>query len=147
MLEYESRFAGQDYGRHFLPGDCIIQENRQKGKEREKIMTESLQKAVLIYLFLINLTAFSIYGIDKYRAKHRQWRIPEATLLLSAALGGSVMIDTVDGKIVYNGRYPSSDQVIRLAGIDYDPYEFDVDNTEMEADDCDGCSGDCNGCF
>ena len=54
---------------------------------------------------------------------------------------------TVDGKIVYNGRYPSSDQVIRLAGIDYDPYEFDVDNTEMEADDCDGCSGDCNGCF
>ena len=53
-------------------------------------MTESLQKAVLIYLFLINLTAFSIYGIDKYKAKHRQWRIPEATLLLSAALGGSV---------------------------------------------------------
>ena len=90
MLKYESRFAGQYYGRHFLPGDCIIQENRQKGKEREKIMTESLQKAVLIYLFLINLTAFSIYGIDKYRAKHRQWRIPEATLLLSAALGGSV---------------------------------------------------------
>ena len=86
----KAALRGNTSGGVFCPGNCIIQENRQKGKEREKIMTESLQKAVLIYLFLINLTAFSIYGIDKYKAKHRQWRIPEATLLLSAALGGSV---------------------------------------------------------
>lgn len=54
---------------------------------------------------------------------------------------------TVDGKIVYNGRFPSQDLVIKLSGIDYDPYEFDVDNTEMDVDECDGCSGDCNSCF
>ena len=33
---------------------------------------------------------FFVYGIDKYKAKHDKWRIPEATLLLLAAIGGSV---------------------------------------------------------
>jgi uncharacterized membrane protein YsdA (DUF1294 family) len=33
---------------------------------------------------------FFIYGIDKYKAKKSLWRIPESTLLLLAAVGGSV---------------------------------------------------------
>ena len=42
------------------------------------------------YLLAINAVAFIVYGIDKYKAKKAKWRIPEATLLLLAVLGGSV---------------------------------------------------------
>lgn len=41
------------------------------------------------YLAAVNLIAFALYGIDKYKARRRLWRIPEAVLLLAAALGGS----------------------------------------------------------
>lgn len=43
-----------------------------------------------MYLLFINCFAFLLYGIDKSKAKHRRWRIPERTLILVAALGGSV---------------------------------------------------------
>lgn len=42
------------------------------------------------YLLAINVVAFIMYGIDKYKAKKARWRIPEATLLLLAVLGGSI---------------------------------------------------------
>ena len=42
------------------------------------------------YLLAINAVAFIVYGIDKYKAKKAKWRIPEATLLLLAVLGGSI---------------------------------------------------------
>ena len=42
------------------------------------------------YLLAINAVAFIKYGIDKYKAKKAKWRIPEATLLLLAVLGGSI---------------------------------------------------------
>ena len=42
------------------------------------------------YLLGINLLTFFIYGIDKWKAKRDKWRVPEATLLMLAALGGSV---------------------------------------------------------
>ena len=45
---------------------------------------------ILIYLLFINVVTFFVYGIDKYKAKHAKWRISEATLLLLAAIGGSV---------------------------------------------------------
>ena len=44
----------------------------------------------LYYLLAANLLTFVTYGIDKYKARHNKWRIPEATLLLLAALGGSI---------------------------------------------------------
>ncbi len=46
--------------------------------------------AVIVWLVIINLVAFAIFGIDKKRAKKGQWRIPEKTLFLSAILGGSI---------------------------------------------------------
>ena len=39
-------------------------------------------KVIVIYLLVINVVTFIVYGIDKYKAKHDKWRIPEATLLL-----------------------------------------------------------------
>ncbi len=43
-----------------------------------------------IYILIINVVTFFVYGIDKFKAKKSMWRIPEATLLLLAAIGGSV---------------------------------------------------------
>lgn len=45
---------------------------------------------ILYYLIAINLITFLVYGIDKFKAKKNKWRIPEATLLLLAVIGGSI---------------------------------------------------------
>lgn len=47
-------------------------------------------KIVLIYLAIVNVIAFIIYGADKQKAKKNKWRIPEATLIGIALIGGSV---------------------------------------------------------
>ena len=47
-------------------------------------------KIGIAYLFLANLVGFALMGIDKRKAKKKQWRIPEKTLFLSAILGGSI---------------------------------------------------------
>ena len=41
-------------------------------------------------LTVVDAVAFIVYGIDKYRARNGKWRIPEATLLMLAVVGGSV---------------------------------------------------------
>lgn len=45
---------------------------------------------VLAVLSCINIVAFAMYGIDKYRARKQQHRIPEATLLGIALAGGAL---------------------------------------------------------
>ncbi len=47
-------------------------------------------KYFLIYLLLINALGFLLMLVDKYKARNGLWRIPEATLMGVAALGGSV---------------------------------------------------------
>lgn len=47
-------------------------------------------KLLLIYLLLINAIGFVLMLTDKYKAKKKLWRIPEAALLCAAALGGSI---------------------------------------------------------
>lgn len=47
-------------------------------------------KYLLAYLFIINAVGFLLMLVDKQKAKHKRWRIPEATLMGVAALGGSV---------------------------------------------------------
>lgn len=42
-----------------------------------------------IYLVIINVIAFLMYGMDKWKAKRNAWRISEKTLLLTAFAGGS----------------------------------------------------------
>ncbi|EOO20065.1 DUF1294 domain-containing protein [Bacillus mycoides] len=43
-----------------------------------------------IYFIIINVIAFSMMGLDKRKAKKKQWRTPESTLFLSAVAGGAV---------------------------------------------------------
>lgn len=45
---------------------------------------------VVAYLLIINIVAFAMMGIDKAKARRKEWRIPEANLFLSAILGGSI---------------------------------------------------------
>jgi len=49
-----------------------------------------LGQQLFLYLIAINVMAFLLYGIDKWKAKHKQWRVPEATLLGVALIGGSI---------------------------------------------------------
>lgn len=44
----------------------------------------------LIYLGIVNFIGFLLMGIDKKRAIRGVWRISEASLFLSALIGGSI---------------------------------------------------------
>ena len=44
----------------------------------------------VIYLVLINIAAFIVYGVDKRCAERYLWRIPEKVLILLAVFGGSI---------------------------------------------------------
>ena len=45
---------------------------------------------LLVWLAVINLVTFAVYGIDKAKAKRGAWRMPEKTLFLLPLLGGSL---------------------------------------------------------
>jgi len=47
-------------------------------------------KVILGYLFTINLLGFFIMLIDKQRAIHKEWRIPEKNLIGISILGGAI---------------------------------------------------------
>jgi uncharacterized membrane protein YsdA (DUF1294 family) len=51
---------------------------------------QSYLHIALIYLAVINVVTFFMYGIDKWKAKKSKWRIREAALLGLAVLGGSI---------------------------------------------------------
>ena len=50
----------------------------------------TIEKIIIGYVIVINVITLMMYGIDKWKAKHSKWRIPEATLLIMAAVGGSI---------------------------------------------------------
>lgn len=47
-------------------------------------------KFILLYLLIINAAGFLFMLADKWKAKKNRWRIPEATLMTVAVLGGSI---------------------------------------------------------
>ncbi len=49
-----------------------------------------MRMVFLLYLLIINAAGFLLMLADKRRARKKLWRIPEATLMTAAALGGSV---------------------------------------------------------
>lgn len=44
----------------------------------------------MIYLIGINGISFLVYGLDKWKARNEKYRISERTLILLAAIGGSI---------------------------------------------------------
>lgn len=45
---------------------------------------------ILLYLLLVNAAGFILMLVDKAKARKNKWRIPEATLLAVALVGGSI---------------------------------------------------------
>lgn len=54
------------------------------------ITMQTIAAIGLIYLVGINLAGFIIMGVDKKRAIRGAWRISEASLFLTALVGGSL---------------------------------------------------------
>lgn len=46
-----------------------------------------LSYPTIFYFGMVNLLTFFIYGLDKFRAVHNQWRIPEECCFFSHLLG------------------------------------------------------------
>ncbi len=49
-----------------------------------------LYKILAAYLVIVNFLGFAVMGIDKKRAIRGAWRISEASLFLTALVGGSL---------------------------------------------------------
>ena len=49
-----------------------------------------IERIALLYLIIINATGFLLMLADKSKAKRGAWRIPEATLMGVAVIGGSI---------------------------------------------------------
>ena len=50
----------------------------------------AVTQCLLWYLAAVNVVTFTVYGIEKRKARRGAWRIPEKTLFLLPLLGGSV---------------------------------------------------------
>ena len=49
-----------------------------------------MTKLILLYLLIVNALGFLLMLVDKRKAQKNLWRIPESTLFLMAAIGGSI---------------------------------------------------------
>ena len=47
-------------------------------------------KALLIYFIVINIFAFLIMGIDKYKAQRHKWRVSELSIFTIGLVGGAL---------------------------------------------------------
>lgn len=45
---------------------------------------------IILYIVIINIVTFAIYGKDKRKARRSEWRTPESTLFILAIAGGSI---------------------------------------------------------
>lgn len=44
---------------------------------------------LVVYIVILSLLTFILFGIDKYKAITRKWRVPEALLLSLTVIGGA----------------------------------------------------------
>lgn len=61
-----------------------------------------IMKLVFYYLLLVNVLAFILYGVDKFKAKHHRYRIPEMVLLNLSLFGG--VYGAVMGMIIFHHK-------------------------------------------
>lgn len=50
----------------------------------------SIYAALAIIIATLNVAAFALFGIDKWKARNDGWRIPDAVLLAIAGIGGGL---------------------------------------------------------
>ncbi len=62
---------------------------RVVGMERIFIYKEAY---VILYLLIVNISAFILVWLDKYKAKRNRWRIKERTFFIFALLGAAMGI-------------------------------------------------------
>ena len=70
---------------------------------------------LISYLVIINALGFGLMLADKVKAKKNLWRIPEATLLWVAALGGS--LGSILGMNVFRHKTKHLKFALGLPGI------------------------------
>ena len=58
-------------------------------------------KIFIILFLIVNIVVFAMYGIDKWKAIHHKWRIPEATLIGAAVFG---VVGALLGMIVFHHK-------------------------------------------
>lgn len=61
-----------------------------------------IERYFLIYIISINITAFFIYALDKFKAKKKSWRIPEIQLISIGLIGGAV--GSIIGMVVFKHK-------------------------------------------
>jgi len=49
-----------------------------------------MTQLLFLYLLIVNAIGFLLMLVDKWKARKKLWRIPESSLLLAAAIGGSI---------------------------------------------------------
>ncbi len=74
-----------------------------------------IQTILSLYLALINIVGFSLMGIDKKRARRKQWRIKERTLFLTAIFGGS--IGAIAGMYMFSHKTKHASFYFGMPGI------------------------------
>ena len=47
-------------------------------------------KYLIIFILVMTVITFVVFGVDKWKAKNEKWRTPESTLFLLAIFGGSI---------------------------------------------------------
>ena len=70
---------------------------------------------ILIYLAVLNVTGFIMMGIDKWKSKRHEFRIPEAALFLVAAFGGS--IGSLLGMLIFRHKTKHMSFIIGMPAI------------------------------
>lgn len=53
-------------------------------------MLSNYYEIVIVYIVAISVMAAILTILDKWKAKHNKWRIPENTLMLVGLLGGAL---------------------------------------------------------
>lgn len=90
---------------------------------------------LISYFAVMNIIGFALMGIDKYKAKKRAFRIPEATLFIVAIIGGSIgsiigmyafRHKTRHWYFVYGMPFILLLQVALMIGLFYAPIEISI---------------------